>query len=153
MNKIRLFIIYLLTYWVLGSLLFLAVFGFQESWKILVSSPFSLPKDITGIFIFFASFAATAIVFRLKNQTLTNRLYFYLAFGFHVANLSLLILFMVDGLFHITWAFPDFLLIFLVPFIELLFSYMFAFILLAMIPALGSALILYGVKRWSGWVD
>ncbi|MFW3145170.1 hypothetical protein QPW88_15610, partial [Legionella pneumophila] len=76
--------------------------------------------------------------------------YPYFIFGFYVGNLSLLVLFILDAFIRqlIIWKFPEFLLIFISPFVELLLSYLFfGFAFLTIIPALGSAFILYWVQK------
>ena len=67
--------------------------------------------------------------------------------GFYIGNLSLLLIFLLDALLnnYVVWKFPEFLLIFFAPFMELFLSYLFGFALLALIPSLVSAYILFKV--------
>lgn len=59
-------------------------------------------------------------------------------------------LFILDAFIRelIVWKFPEFLLVFISPFVELVLSYLFfGFAFLAIIPAVTSAFILYAVQR------
>ncbi|HAT1773524.1 TPA: hypothetical protein I8034_002936 [Legionella pneumophila] len=146
-KQLQLFIIYLVCYWLLGSIFWLIVFGYDDS----ISTLFASPKStLSGTLIFLSTFIATALLFVFKRKTFADQLYPYFIFGFYVGNLSLLVLFILDAFIRqlIIWKFPEFLLIFISPFVELLLSYLFfGFAFLTIIPALGSAFILYWVQK------
>lgn len=146
MKKFRLFALYLLIFWLLGSVLWLIIFGYREAVSTLIAPPYSM---LSGILIFLSTLIATALLFVFKSQTLAELPYPYFILGFHIGNLSLLILFMLDAFIRqlIVWRFPEFFLIFLAPFIELFFSYLFGFAFLAIIPAIASAFILYWTQK------
>lgn len=56
-------------------------------------------------------------------------------------------MFLLDALLnnYVVWKFPEFLLLFFAPFIELFISYLFGFAFLALIPSCLSAYILFKV--------
>ncbi|AUH73602.1 hypothetical protein [Legionella sainthelensi] len=145
MKKFRLFALYLLIFWLLGSMLWLIIFGYREAVSTLIA-PYSM---LSGTLVFLSTFLATAVLFVFKSQTLADLPYPYFILGFHIGNLSLLILFILDAFIRqlIVWKFPEFFLIFLAPFIELFFSYLFGFAFLAIIPAIASAFILYWTRK------
>ncbi|WP_115711494.1 hypothetical protein [Legionella sainthelensi] len=145
MKKFRLFALYLLIFWLLGSVLWLIIFGYREA----VSTLFAPYSMLSGTLIFLSTFIAAALLFVFKSQTLADLPYPYFILGFHIGNLSLLILFILDAFIRqlIVWKFPEFFLIFLAPFIELFFSYLFGFAFLAIIPAIASAFILYWTRK------
>ncbi|EEZ94076.1 hypothetical protein [Legionella longbeachae] len=146
MKKFRLFALYLLMFWVLGGVLWLIIFGYRASVSTLLASPYS---TLSGISIFISTLIASALLFAFKSKTLVDLPYPYFIFGFHIGNLSLLILFIFDAFIRqlIAWKLPEFFLIFLAPFIELFFSYLFGFAFLAIIPAITSAFILYWIQK------
>ncbi|KTD56816.1 hypothetical protein Lsan_2976 [Legionella santicrucis] len=146
MKQFRLFALYLLIFWLLGSVLWLTVFGYKAAVSTLIASPYSM---LSGILIFLSSLIATAVLFAFKSKTLATLPYPYFILGFYIGNLSLLILFILDAFIRqlIVWKFPEFFLIFLAPFIELFFSYLFGFAFLTIIPAITSALILYWTQK------
>ncbi|KTC91758.1 hypothetical protein [Legionella cincinnatiensis] len=146
MKQFRLFALYLLIFWLLGSVLWLIIFGYREAISTLIALPYSM---LSGVLIFLSTFIATALLFAFKSKTLAVLPYPYFILGFQIGNLSLLILFILDAFIRqlIIWKFPEFFLIFLAPFIELFFSYLFGFAFLAIIPAITSALVLYWTQK------
>ncbi|BCA96248.1 hypothetical protein TUM19329_26090 [Legionella antarctica] len=76
--------------------------------------------------------------------------YPYFMLGLYIGNLSLLLIFILDAFIknYITWQFPEFLLIFFAPFMELFLSYIFGFAFMALIPSLLSAYILFKTVKY-----
>ncbi|HDV6633016.1 TPA: hypothetical protein RJX14_001817 [Legionella pneumophila] len=146
-KQFKLFILYQGIYWLFGIISCLLIFGYDDSVRMLFASPKS---DLSGALLFFSSFIATALLFVFKYKTFSDQPYPYFIFGLYVGNVSLLMLFILDDFIRglIVWKFPEFLLVFISPFVELLLSYIFfGFAFLAIIPAVASALILYKVQR------
>jgi hypothetical protein len=126
-------------------IVFLFAFGFEGSLKILKSSPMN--KDLNGTLILFSSLIGSILIISLMRKRLLLQPYPYFMLGFYVGNSSLLLMFLLDALLnnYVIWKFPEFLLIFFGPFIELLLSYLFGFALIALIPSWISAYILFKV--------
>ncbi|WP_133131291.1 hypothetical protein [Legionella yabuuchiae] len=143
----KLISIYITSYYFFGIVVFLFIFGFEESLKMLKISPMTV--GFSGPLIFFSSFIATIIVISLMRKRLSLQPYPYFMLGFYIGNLSLLLFFLIQALLNnfIIWKFPEFLLIFIAPFIELLLAYMFGFAFLALIPSWLSAYILFKVVQ------
>ncbi|HAT1868001.1 TPA: hypothetical protein JAZ42_09445 [Legionella pneumophila] len=146
-KQLKLFIIYLLSYWLLSIISCLFAFGYDDSLRMLLASPKS---DLSGALLFLSSFIAAALLFVFRYKTFSDQPYPYFIFGFYVGNVSLLMLFILDAFIRelIVWKFPEFLLVFISPFVELVLSYLFfGFAFLAIIPAVTSAFILYAVQK------
>ncbi|MFW3145173.1 hypothetical protein QPW88_15625, partial [Legionella pneumophila] len=93
-KQLQLFICYLVGYWLLGSIFWLIIFGYDDS----ISTLFASPKStLSGTLIFLSTFIATALLFVFKRKAFADRLYPYFIFGFYVGNLSLLVLFILDA--------------------------------------------------------
>jgi hypothetical protein len=137
--------IYVISYYFFGMVVFLLIFGLADSFKILRSSPFTV--DLNGPIILFSSLIASIFVISFMRKRLLRQPYSYFMMGFYIGNLSLLLIFLIADLLNnsIIWKFPDFLLIFLEPFIELFFSYLFGIAFMALIPSWLSAYILFKV--------
>ncbi len=147
MNFLTILSIYLFSYYFFGTLFFLFIFGYEASWDILISSP--LKEDLNGTIILLSSFLASLIVIALLKKRLLALPYPYLMLGFYIGNLSLLILFFLNGLLHqnIIWKFPEFLFAFSAPFLALILCYITGFVFWALIPSLLSAYILFKVMQ------
>ncbi|MCE3043851.1 hypothetical protein [Legionella sp. 16cNR16C] len=153
MRTYKVISIYILSYFFFGIIVFLLTFGFADSFKILTTSPLS--KDINGTTILFSSLLASVWIIKLMRKRLSLQPYPYFILGFYIGNLSLLLMFLLDALLnnYVIWKFPEFLLIFFAPFIELFVSYLFGFAFLALIPSCLSAYILFKViqKHFKAW--
>ncbi|HAT8178338.1 TPA: hypothetical protein JA361_02440 [Legionella pneumophila] len=146
-KQLKLFLIYLLSYWLLSIISCLIVLGYDNSLRMQLASPKS---DLSGALLFFSSFIAAALLFVFRYKTFSAQPYPYFIFGFYVGNVWLLMLFILDIFIRelIVWKFPEFLLVFISLFVELLLSYIFfGFAFLAIIPTVASALILYAAQR------
>ncbi|KTD47983.1 hypothetical protein Lqui_2247 [Legionella quinlivanii] len=145
MSTYKVISIYILSYFLFGVIVFLLVFGFADSFKILKSSPLS--NDINGTIILCSSLIASVLIIKLMRKRLSLQPYSYFILGFYIGNLSLLLMFLLDALLnnYVVWKFPEFLLLFFAPFIELFISYLFGFAFLALIPSCLSAYILFKV--------
>ncbi|RAP37848.1 hypothetical protein B1207_02325 [Legionella quinlivanii] len=145
MRTYKIISIYILSYFFFGVIVFLLIFGFADSFKILKSSPLS--KDINGTIILFSSLIASVLMIKLMRKRLSHQPYPYFLLGFYIGNLSLLLMFLLDALLnnYVVWKFPEFLLVFFAPFMELFISYLFGFAFLALIPSCLSAYILFRV--------
>lgn len=143
----KILIIYLGSYYFWGGMLFLFLFGFSASLDILKSSPFN--GDFNGTVILLSAFLASLMVIALMKKRLLSQPYPYLMLGFYIGNVSLLIMFLLNGLLHgdIIWKFPEVFLVFLAPFMALVLSYIAGFVFWALIPSLLSAYILFKVCR------
>lgn len=148
MKTNKLISIYLISYYCFGIMIFLLSFGLTGSLAILKASPVNI--GLNGSLILFSSLIATLVVINLMKKRLLLEPYPYFMLGFYIGNLSLLFMFLIDPFLnrYIIWQFPEFLLIFVAPFIELFFSYLFGFAFLALIPAWLSAYILFKVVRY-----
>lgn len=143
--------LYIILYWIFGSCFFLWVFGYDFAIELLCASPFS---QWSGAVILLSSGMASFILLnRRKNKLAAMTFSSYLRLGFYIGNLSLLLMFLIDHLLYLVrhWKFPEALLIFIAPWIELFFSYLMIPLivgaLLALIPACCSVLVLYGLVR------
>lgn len=147
MRMYKLISIYIACYCFFGVMVFVFMFGFANSLKILKSSPMS--EDISGVIVLFSSLIASVSVITLMRKRLSLQPYPYFMLGFYVGNLSLLLIFLIQALLnnYITWQFPEFLLMFFAPFLELLISYLFGFAFMALIPSWLSAYILFKVVQ------
>ena len=124
---------------------FLLAFGFADSLKILKIP--SVTKELSGTIILFSSLIASIFIIARMRKRLSSRPYPYFMLGFYIGNLSLLLMFLFNALFnnYVVWKFPEFLLIFIAPFMELFFSYLFGFAFIALISSWLSAYILFKV--------
>jgi len=124
---------------------FLLAFGFADSLKILKIP--SVTKELSGTIILFSSLIASMFIIARMRKRLSSRPYPYFMLGFYIGNLSLLLMFLFNALFnnYVVWKFPEFLLIFIAPFMELFLSYLFGFAFIALIPSWLSAYILFKV--------
>lgn len=106
-----------------------------------------MTKDLNGTLILFSSLIASILIIKLMRKRLSLQPYPYFILGFYIGNLSLLLMFLLDALLnnYVVWKFPEFLLMFFAPFIELFFSYLFGFAFMALIPSWLSAYILFKV--------
>ncbi|KTD09450.1 hypothetical protein [Legionella jamestowniensis] len=147
MRIYKLISIYITSYYFFGIVVFLLIFGFADSLKILKSSP--MTDDLNGTLILFSSLIACILVISLMRKRLSLQPYPYFMLGFYIGNLSLLLIFLIQALLnnYIIWEFPEFLLIFFAPFIELFFAYLFGFAFMALIPSWLSAYILFRVIK------
>lgn len=145
--KIRFFVMYLILYWLLGIAGFVFLFGYDVSIRILWDSPFH--GSLSGSLIFSSSLLASLIIFYFKNKTLSVLPYDYLAFGFHVGNLSLFIIFVADSLLRniVVWKYSDFIYFFIGTFAEMILAFISGFAFLAIIPSTASAFILYLINN------
>lgn len=145
MRMYKLISIYIISYYFFGIVVFLFAFGFADSLKILKSSPMAV--DLNGTTILLSSLIASILIISLMRKRLLLQPYPYFMLGFYIGNLSLLLIFLLDALLnnYVVWKFPEFLLIFFAPFMELFLSYLFGFALLALIPSWVSAYILFKV--------
>ncbi len=108
-----------------------------------------MTDDLNGTLILFSSLIACILVISLMRKRLSLQPYPYFMLGFYIGNLSLLLIFLIQALLnnYIIWEFPEFLLIFFAPFIELFFAYLFGFAFMALIPSWLSAYILFRVIK------
>lgn len=148
MRLYKLISIYLFFYYLFGTLVFLAIFGFANSVHILQTAPMS--TNLSGCTILLASLLASIIIISLMKKRLAAQPYPYFMLGFYIGNLSLLFMFLLDALLknYVIWKFPEFLLIFVAPFMELFLSYLFAFAFMALIPSWLSAYILFKTMQY-----
>ncbi|WP_298626362.1 hypothetical protein [uncultured Legionella sp.] len=143
MNMFKILIIYLGSYYFFGVMLFLFLFGFTASLGLLKSSPFN--GDFNGTVILLSAFLASLMVIALMKKRLLSLPYPYFMLGFYIGNVSLLIIFLLNGLLHgdVIWKFPEVFLVFLAPFMTLVLSYIAGFAFWALIPSLLSAYVLF----------
>lgn len=117
--------------------------GYQTSMTILLTAPGH--TDISGLLLYLSSMLGSLMAYGGYYKKLNQWLYSYLFLGFLAANCSLLVLFFLNGLLSdsISWHFPDFLFLLIAPFAALLMTYIFGFVFLALIPAIGASIVLY----------
>lgn len=144
-NIYKAMIIYLISYFFFGMMILIITFGFESTISMFYFSP--IKPALNGIVIILSALLASLLVFKLMKNRLLNQPYPYFMLGFYIGNLSLLFIFINDAILNneIIWKFPDILMILFAPFLELLMSYVFGFALMALIPALLSAYILFKV--------
>ncbi len=124
MKILKFFAVYISVYWFLGALCWVTVFGFHHAMVALSAPPnVFFSARLVGP----ATLVATILALYFKKEVLSNRPYDYFIFGFYVGNLSLIIMFVADAFLRklIIWKFPEFLLLFFAPFLELFFAYLF----------------------------
>ncbi|KTC76018.1 hypothetical protein Lbir_0087 [Legionella birminghamensis] len=145
MKTYKIIATYIISYYCFGAVVFLFIFGFADSLKILKSLPVS--KDFNGVLILFSSLTASVLMIKSMKKSLLLKPYPYFILGFYIGNLSLLLMFLLDAFLnhYVIWEFPEFLLIFFAPFMELFFSYLSGFAFMALIPSCLSAYILFKV--------
>lgn len=149
----KLIIIYIISYYFFGIIAFLFAFGFADSLKILKSPPM-MTQNLNGTLVLFSSLIASILIISLMRKRLLLQPYPYFMLGFYIGNLSLLLMFLLYNLLdnYVVWKFPEFLLIFFAPFMELFLSYLFGFAFIALIPSWISAYILFKViqnkEKW-----
>lgn len=128
-------------------IVFVWIFGTHESLKILKKSPLSV--DFNGAIILFSSLLAGLLVILLMRKRLSLQPYPYFMLGFYVGNLTLLLISFTQALLNkfIIWKFPECLLLFFAPFMELFIDYLFGFAFLVLIPAWLSAYVLFKLVK------
>lgn len=106
-----------------------------------------MTAELSGTIIILSSLIASILMIALMRKRLLLKPYPYFVLGFYIGNLSLLLMFLIQALLnnYIIWRFPEVLLMFFAPFIELFFSYLFGFAFMALIPSWLSAYILFKV--------
>lgn len=138
---------YIVLYCFFGIVVFLFIFGLAGSLKILKSPP--MTNSLNGTVILLSALIASILIILLMRKRLLQQPYSYFMLGFYIGNLSLLLMFLIQAVLshYIIWKFPEFLLIFFAPLMELFFSYLFGFAFMALIPACLSSYILFKVMQ------
>jgi len=95
MQQKTLNILYITLYFLLGSMSLIVVFGFTESMELLVSSPFD--GMLSGPLIIGSALLGSIIVLGRYKHKLQLQPYPYFMLGFYTANLSLLLMFVLDA--------------------------------------------------------
>lgn len=77
-KQLKLFIIYLISYWLLSIISCLIAFGHDDSLRMLLASPKS---DLSGTLLFLSSFIAAALLFVFRYKTFSDKPYPYFILG------------------------------------------------------------------------